>query len=82
MNIVSPQRRTARFVSTWQDDRLTGIKLAEHEDSSGWSLSFERVIAPTEKEREARQDAYCITTETGFFTYGASSAGRLKAMSS
>jgi hypothetical protein len=60
----------ARLISTWQDERLTGVALAEREDSSGWNLVFERAATFTEKDREAGQDTYCITTEAGQSAYG------------
>jgi hypothetical protein len=65
MNTYGPQKLTAGFASTWDDERLTGVTLAEREDSSGWSIVFERALAPTEKDREAGQDTYCITTRAG-----------------
>lgn len=60
----------ARLVSTWQDERLTGVALAEREDSSGWNLVLERASTFTEKESRDGQDTYCITTEAGESVYG------------
>jgi len=61
---------TARLVSTWQDERLTGVALSEREDSSGWNLVLERSAAFTDKERAAGEDTYCLTTESGMSAYG------------
>jgi hypothetical protein len=61
---------TARLVSTWQDERLTGVALSEREDSSGWNLVLERSSSFTAKDHAAGEDTYCLTTESGLTCYG------------
>lgn len=70
MSASSPAKITARMVSVWRDDSLTGAALAELGDSSGWNLVFERSHAFTDANRKAGQDTYCITNEAGTAVYG------------
>jgi hypothetical protein len=70
MSASSPSKITAQMVSVWRDDSLTGVALAEREDSSGWNLVFERSHGFTEADRKAGQDTYCITNEAGSAAYG------------
>jgi hypothetical protein len=70
MSASSPSKMTAKLVSVWSDDALAGAALAEREDSSGWNLVFERVKSPSEADRKAGQDTYCITNEAGAAAYG------------
>jgi hypothetical protein len=70
MSATSPSQITAQMVSVWRDDSLTGIALAEREDSSGWNLVFERSHKFTDADRKAGQDTYCMTNEAGAAAYG------------
>ena len=70
MSATSPSKITAQMVSVWRDDSLAGVALAERDDSSGWNLVFERVLAFTDADRKAGQDSYCITNEAGVAVYG------------
>jgi len=70
MSATTPFEMTAKLVSVWSDDALAGAALAEREDSSGWNLVFERVKSPSEADRKAGQDTYCITNEAGAAVYG------------
>jgi hypothetical protein len=79
MSASSPSKITAQMVSVWTDDSLTGVALAEREDSSGWNLVFERSHAFTDADRKAGQDTYCITNEAGVAVYGGVAAWAIKA---
>jgi hypothetical protein len=70
MSETKSSKITAQLVSVWRDDSLTGAALAEHDDSSGWNLVFERSHAFTDADRKAGQDNYCITDEAGTAIYG------------
>jgi hypothetical protein len=70
MSATSPSQITAQMISVWRDDALTGVALAEREDSSGWNLVFERSRKFTDADRKAGQDTYCITNEAGAAAYG------------
>jgi hypothetical protein len=58
------------MVSLWRDDSLTGVALAEAQDSSGWNLVFERSSTFTDADRKAGQATYCLTNEAGVAVYG------------
>jgi hypothetical protein len=70
MSASTPSKLTAQMVSVWRDDSLTGVALAELEDSSGWNLVFERSLTFTDADRKAGQDTYCLTNEAGVAVYG------------
>jgi hypothetical protein len=70
MSASTPSKLTAQMVSLWRDDSLTGVALAEAQDSSGWNLVFERSSTFTDADRKAGQATYCLTNEAGVAVYG------------
>ena len=67
---MSTSSLTAKLVSVWKEQDLTGAAIAEQPDSSGWNLIFLRGASATDKTRVADADTYCICTESGASAYG------------